>query len=314
MISNFLDRPDTMRKPTLALEYSFGRRTGGLGQGIQKQICNVWELGSLSNSQSLINVPIKSHGLMNFAAIIVLNLQHPDRLWSDLEASLNGLKQGISSYQTSELTEKLKQNAVNRVGMDHPDLSTLELFALPTVIVGGFYDKFQDFGELDSIGNLDFSCWNIVFADPAIKKHVGRCLRSIAHTLGAALIYHSSQHSSLSKTLRDTFSHFGFNSPSKPFRTVATDYNEPLIIWFGQDSWQQIGVGPSNSERIAVTYNKQIPQVESDSVALPADPAKDINFREAVIDELRVQKDEELLRLIKESDIRSKFQSVSMLN
>lgn len=73
IINNFLDRSETI-KPTLALEYSFGRRTGGPGQGLQRNVCNVWELGSLSNSSSLMNVPMKSHGLDNFSAVIVLNL------------------------------------------------------------------------------------------------------------------------------------------------------------------------------------------------------------------------------------------------
>lgn len=113
-------------------------------------------------------------------------------------------------------------------------------------------------------------------------------MRSIAHVIGAALIYYSSQHSALSKTVRDTFNHFGFGSPSQPFRSTVVDYNEPLIIWFGKDSWQSIGVGPTNSERIAITYGEQIPQVNPDSsTILPtSNPAKEADFREAVIDEL----------------------------
>lgn len=130
------------------MEYSFGRRSGGPGQGIQKQICNVWELGSLSNSNSLINIPVKSHGLDNFAAIIVLNLAHPDRLWADLEGSIKGLKQTSSLYamQNAENMTKLQQRATDRIGSDHPDLTTLDIFPFPVVIIGGYYDKFQDFG------------------------------------------------------------------------------------------------------------------------------------------------------------------------
>lgn len=146
IINNFLDRSETL-KPTLALEYSFGRRNGGPGQGLQKQVCNVWELGSLSNSASLMSVPIKSHGFDNFAAIIVLNLLYPDRLWGDLEAALNGLKQTISTYANKEAYDKWQKSAVKRVGANHPDLPTLDLFPFPIVIIGGYYDKFQDFGK-----------------------------------------------------------------------------------------------------------------------------------------------------------------------
>lgn len=133
--------------------------------------------------------------------------------------------------------------------------------------------------------------------------------------IGAALVYYSSQHSALSKTVRDTFNHFGFGSPSKPFRSTVVDYNEPLICWFGQDSWQSIGVGPTNSERIAVTYGEQISQINSDqNDVLPANPTKDADFREAVIDEMRAQKDEELLRWIKDNEFRDKFQAIETSN
>lgn len=146
IINNFLDRSETI-KPTLALEYSFGRRTGGPGQGLQKQVCNVWELGGLSNSSSLMNVPMKSHGLENFSAVIVLNLLYPDRLWGDLEAALNGLKQALDTCASKEEVEMWKKNAAKRVGAHHADLATLDLFPLPIVIIGGGYDKFQDFGK-----------------------------------------------------------------------------------------------------------------------------------------------------------------------
>lgn len=146
IINNFLDRSETT-KPTLALEYSFGRRTGGPGQGIQKQVCNVWELGSLSNSTSLINVPMKSHGLKNFSAVIVLNLLYPDRLWGDLEAALKGLKQTIAAFSNAKHFADMENAATKRIGTEHPDLPTLDPFPFPVVIVGGYYDKFQDFGE-----------------------------------------------------------------------------------------------------------------------------------------------------------------------
>lgn len=101
----------------------------------------------MSNSYSLINIPVKSHGLENFTAIIVLNLAHPDRLWADLEGAIKGLKQTISIYTNAENVANLQQKAVERIGADHPDLSTMDLFPFPVVIIGGCYDKFQDFGE-----------------------------------------------------------------------------------------------------------------------------------------------------------------------
>lgn len=94
-----------------------------------------------------MNVPVKSHGFENFSAIIVLNLLYPDRLWSDLEASLNGLKQTISTCADKDAYENGRKASVRRVGKEHTDLPTLDLFPFPVVIIGGYYDKFQDFGK-----------------------------------------------------------------------------------------------------------------------------------------------------------------------
>lgn len=290
MINKFLDRDEAPR-PTLALEYSFGRRSAP-GHGVQKQVCNVWELGSLSNSNQLIEVPLKSHGLNNFAAVIILDLSQPDNLWTDLEIALHGLKQAFQSIKIDDL-ELLTQQTKNRVGTDHSDLKTLELFSFPIILVGGKYDIFQDL-------------------DPEIKKHICRCLRSISHAIGSSLIFYSSKNSILSKTMRDVLNHFGFGSPANPFRSTITDYNEPLIIPFGADSWEKIGVVPTNSERIGIAYSTQIPQINTSLPDILNDPAKDSGFFEAVIDELRSQKDEELLRLIKETEMRTKFQMISM--
>lgn len=106
--------------------------------------------------------------------------------------------------------------------------------------------------------------------------------------------------------------HCGFGSPSNPFRKTTSDYNGPIIIWHGQDSWKEIGVTPSNSERIGLNYSTHIPQkdIESNDVSINDDPAKDIAFREPAIDELRAQKDEELFRFIRDTEIRSKFETV----
>lgn len=145
IINNFLDREETP-KPTLALEYSFGRRSAS-GQGIRKQVCNVWELGSLSNSHHLIDIPIKSHGLASLHVVIVLDLSVPERLWADLEGSLNGLQQSVAGHATVDVIEHLKKNIRRLIGDDHPDQGTLNVLPFPVLIIGGKYDKFQAFGN-----------------------------------------------------------------------------------------------------------------------------------------------------------------------
>lgn len=149
LINRFLDRDDPA-KPTLALEYSFGRRTTP-GQGVQKQVCNVWELGCLANSNQLVEVPIRSHGIENFYAIIVLDLSEPSHIWVDLEAALNGLREAYkNNCHDSEIVHG-RERTRERVGGDHVDINTLELLPFPCVIVGGKYDIFQDLGNLKII-------------------------------------------------------------------------------------------------------------------------------------------------------------------
>lgn len=157
----------------------------------------------------------------------------------------------------------------------------------------------------------------IYVLDPEIKKHVCRCLRSIAHTIGAALLFVSTRNPAQMRTLRDIFNHFGFGSPALPVRRTDTDYNGPLAVWFGCDSWSQIGVVPSNSERIGMTFSKHIPQTTTQSAPRRdggleqlVNPAEDPAFREASVDELRAQKDEELGRLMADKELRAKFRAV----
>lgn len=138
-----------MPKPTLALEYSYGRRSAA-GQGIHKQVCNVWELGSLTNSHHLIDIPIRSHGIANMNVVIVLDLSLPDRLWADLERALNGLQQSMASaaaINDAEQIDRMKQLRLEQIGTDHSDRGTLDVLPCPVLIIGGKYDKFQDFGE-----------------------------------------------------------------------------------------------------------------------------------------------------------------------
>jgi dynein light intermediate chain 2, cytosolic len=81
-------------------------------------------------------------------------------------------------------------------------------------------------------------------------------------------------------------------------------------IAFGNDSWEKIGVTPSNSERIGITYNAEIPQIGATLVQQQDDPGKDPGFSESIIDSMRAQKDEELVRLLKEYEIRGKFETL----
>lgn len=294
MINNFLDRNEPIRS-TLALEYSFVRRTA-IGQSNQKMVGNLWELGSLANSSQLIEVPIKSHGLENLSVIIMLNLSEPAELLLDLESALNGLKQAISNNYSDAEIQRLKDKIIDQGSQNHPDIKTLEILPCQTVILGGKYDQFENLNS-------------------EIKRNVVKFLRSISHTLGASLIFYSMKIPSQTKIVRDAFNNLAFDSPLNPIRQEKNDFNEPILIKSFSDTWEKIGVMPSNSERIAFQFSTQIQQNKGKKEHKEiSDPCKDVNFSEKVIDDLRALKDEELMRLIKNSDIKIKFDSFNLAN
>ncbi|KAG5676823.1 hypothetical protein PVAND_006630 [Polypedilum vanderplanki] len=302
MINNFLDKNEPLRTtPTLAIEYSYAKRTNSNGQSNQKLIGNIWELGSLANSNQLIDVPIKSHGsLENFSAVIMLNLAEPDKISLDLEAALQGLKNSFSNnFNDSEIRQFREKIIENEAYKNHPDIQTLEIMPCQVVILGGMYDQFENLNS-------------------EIKRHVIKFLRSISHTIGSSLIFYSSKIPSLAKTVRDIMSKLAFNSPLNPIRIQRIDYNEPIMINALSDTWEKIGVMPSNSERISIHYNTQIKQNKKTNdnslKEVVTNPTNDVNFREAIIDDLRAMKDEELLRLIKHSDVKIKFDSFNLTN
>ncbi|XP_055902118.1 cytoplasmic dynein 2 light intermediate chain 1 [Eupeodes corollae] len=289
-INKFFEKEESVR-PTLALEYSYGKRTSS-SQGIQKQIAHIWELGSLDNSEQLIDVPLRSHGANNFAVILFVDLSLPKSLWIDLENAYKGLKNTYTNLlNETELRVHVEKSSERVMGKEHPDLATMDLFPFPLIIVGGKYDLFMDF-------------------DPELKKHVCRCLRSMAHVLGASLLFYSNKMPKLSKTLRDTMSHLGYGSPTQPFRIFNVDYNEPLSVWFGSDSWDRIGSNPISIEQIGWIYCQEVPQTKKSTDTLINDPAKDPGFRESIIDEMREQKNQELAIMIKESQMRGKFETI----
>ncbi|XP_017152823.1 cytoplasmic dynein 2 light intermediate chain 1 [Drosophila miranda] len=294
-INKFFDREEHTTRPTLALEYSFGRR---IGSGRSPQVMNVWELGSLDNADQLLEVPMRTHGLQQLAVFIMVDLSQPQRFWTDLECAYKGLRdtsQELLARMTPELRETLEQRTLERVGQQNKeDLGSLELLPFPVVIVGGKYDVFMAL-------------------DPSLKKAICRCLRSMAHHIGGALLFYSQNVPKLSKVLRDTISHMGFGSPSHPFRSHVTDHNEPLSVWFGTDSWSRIGdTGEQSVERIGATFGVAVPQLqlEKQMQQVPQDPAKDPGFKESLIDEMRAQKNEELATIMRDVLLRGKFESV----
>ena len=127
------------------------------------------------------------------------------------------------------------------------------------------------------------------------------------------------------KKTRDLLNHHAFGTD--PALGVSMDHNKHLIVPPWTDSLQSIvgeGADSANMDVMKHHYTTNFPQSVSlhsnnqndvlvlmclqvdEQTALPADPAKDGNFKEPSIDELRAQKDEDLERYRKDMERRAR--------
>jgi len=300
MILRFLDR-DEPPKPTVALEYTFGRKLKG--HNLAKDVGHIWELGGGAWLSKLIEVPMNPHNLMHTAVVIVLDLSLPNELWTTLEKLIKELKEqiraviGEARQDDQQIKERLRMKAWERVGEDHQDKDMMDPFLLPLVIIGGKYDIFQDF-------------------DSEKRKVICKTLRFVAHTHGAHLQFFSTKQEALSNRARALVSHLLFSTAGG--KSLQVEHNKPLLVPFGADSIQQIGSPPLPDGDIGsisaknplelwkAAYTAFYPQTAQSDPALVEDPAKDAQYAEPAVDDMRRQKDEELERYKRLSERRAK--------
>ncbi|CAB4061193.1 DYNC2LI [Lepeophtheirus salmonis] len=113
MMYRFLDRRESP-KPTLALEYSFCRKSN---QNLVKDVCHIWELG----------------GGTSYTNLLKLNTLIKKSLNTELAKKMGMDYASIKNLNTNE---ELKE---------HPDRSKIDPLPIPLVIIGGKYDEFQNF-------------------------------------------------------------------------------------------------------------------------------------------------------------------------
>ncbi|XP_041352795.1 cytoplasmic dynein 2 light intermediate chain 1-like isoform X2 [Gigantopelta aegis] len=300
MILRFLDR-DEAPKPTVALEYTFGRRAKG--HNIAKDVGHIWELGGGTWLAKLMDIPINPDTIMHTTLIIVLDLSLPNELWFTLESLLTAAKSRIETVIAEmkntmpNMRDKLREKAWERVGSDHPDKNMIDPFLIPLVIVGSKFDIFQDF-------------------DPEKRKVICKTLRFYAHVHGASIQFFSTKIDQLVKKTQVAISHHLFGTNTS--KTLHVEPNKPLIVPFGLDSIQQIGNPPIADQDIGrvhaktplelwkIAYTGYFPQEKTNNPAMVEDPAKDPQFAEPAIDALRAQKDDELERYRRLSERRAK--------
>ncbi|KAH3848343.1 cytoplasmic dynein 2 light intermediate chain 1-like [Dreissena polymorpha] len=299
IILRFLDRNEAP-KPTVALEYTYARRSKG--HNMAKDIGHIWELGGGTWLSKLMDVPLNPDTIDHAAVIICVDLSKPDEIWFTLESLLQSCRTRIDTAITEmkqshpNIRDILQRRAADSFGVDHEDKNMVDLFPVPLIIVGTKYDLFQDM-------------------DSEKRKVICKTLRFIAHSNGATLQFFSIKIEQLVQKVRAVMTNQLFGTT--PSKAIQIEYNKPLMVPAGLDSLQAIGPPPLSDKDIGrVNAKKPIdlwkhcftsyfPQTNTDNPARVEDPSKDPKYAEPAIDTLRVQKDEELERYRRQSERRA---------
>ncbi|XP_014066057.1 cytoplasmic dynein 2 light intermediate chain 1 isoform X3 [Salmo salar] len=261
-----LDR-DEPPKPTLALEYTFGRRARG--HNTPKDIAHLWELGGGTSLSDLVQIPITAQNVRSLSVVLVLDLSKPNALWGTMERLLQTTRTQVEKacskqQRTVESKAGSKQQAQNRPPMvlpkDHPDRELINPFPVPLLIIGSKFDIFQ---------------------------------------------FTSSKSESLMSKTKSLFTQLGFGTEKG--KSMSSDLSKPLLIPAGMDSFSQIGSPPTTDVDIGTLHAKNPldlwkkvfevvfpPENTSDHHRELKDPAKDPQYSEPQIDSMRAQKDTEL--------------------
>ncbi|XP_043324385.1 cytoplasmic dynein 2 light intermediate chain 1 isoform X3 [Cervus canadensis] len=264
IILRCLDR-DEPPKPTLALEYTYGRRAKG--HNTPKDIAHFWELGGGTSLLDLISIPITSDTLRTFSIVLVLDLSKPSDLWPTMENLLQATKLNVDKVimklgkKNSKAASEMRQKMWSNMQKDHPDF------------------------------------------DSEKRKVICKTLRFVAHYYGASLMFTSKSEALLLK-IRGVINQLAFGIDKS--KSICVDQNKPLFITAGLDSLSQIGSPPlpdndigklharSPMELWKKVYEKLFPPKSINTLKDVRDPAQDPQYAESEVDEMRIQKDQEL--------------------
>ncbi|KAG7334235.1 hypothetical protein KOW79_002642 [Hemibagrus wyckioides] len=282
-----IDR-DEAPKPTLALEYTFGRRARA--HNTLKDVAHLWELGGGTSLSDLVQIPITPQNLGTLSLVLVLDLSKPNALWATMEkllqAALNQVEKAFALTKRPGESRPIKQpnqsSALRILPKDHPDRELISPFPVPLLMIGSKFDIFQDF-ESDK------------------RKVICKTLRFLAHYYGASLIFTSSKSETTMSKVKNFFNHLAFGTERGKY--LSTDHSKPLIIPAGMDSLSQIGsvdvdLGALHAktplELWKKVFERFFPQESTNERKELKDPAKDPQYSEPLIDAMRAQKDQEL--------------------
>ncbi|NXP50161.1 DC2L1 protein, partial [Heliornis fulica] len=275
---------DEIPKPTLALEYTFGRRARR--HNTRKDVAHFWELGGGTSLVELTQIPITSNNIRSFAVVLVLDLSKPNELWATMEKLLQVTRNHANKILTKlekknpEVAAEIKQRVRNNLQRDHPDYELVDPFPIPLLIIGSKYDIFHEF-------------------DSETRKIISKTLRFVSHYYGASLVFTGKSEALLLKA-RVFINHLAFGYDKS--KSISVDYNKPLFIPSGLDSLSQIGPPPTSSSDIGrmrvntplelwkKVFEKTFPPENFCDSQDTKDPAQDLQYAEHEVDAMRAQK------------------------
>uniref|UniRef100_G1NCN6 Cytoplasmic dynein 2 light intermediate chain 1 n=1 Tax=Meleagris gallopavo TaxID=9103 RepID=G1NCN6_MELGA len=273
-------------KPTLVLEYTFGRRARR--HNAPKDIAHFWEIGGGTSLLELIRIPITVNNIRSFAVVLVLDLSKPNELWMTMENLLQATRNHVNKILAKlektdpEVAAEIKQKMQNNLQRDHPDYDLVDPFPIPLVIIGSKYDIFHEF-------------------DSEMRKIISRTLRFVSHYYGASLVFTSKSEALLLKA-RALINHLAFGYDRS--KSVSVDHSKPLFIPAGLDSLSQIGPPPTSDSNIGKmrantplelwkkVFEKTFPPKSFSDLQDSKDPAQDSQYAEHEVDVMRAQKNQ----------------------
>ena len=233
LISAFLQprkAVDSNPKATVALEYTYGRRTAT--GGARKDVAHIWELGGGFKMKELVKVPLTMERVPKFVFCIVVDLSRPG---DALEFLLKWMQ--IAKDRVAECMRRMKQEAgkvadgvmlraKRRLGKN-ADLSRVNVCAMPIVVVGTKEDAF-------------------LRHDSAQRRELQRALRYVAHANGASFVSLNHKDSRQLDCFRAILNHYLFQTARPKF--PRPEPTKAVAIMAGTDSYELIGL-PAGAEK-----------------------------------------------------------------
>ncbi|VDM99238.1 unnamed protein product [Thelazia callipaeda] len=295
MVMNFLNRNDEDCRPTIALEYTYGRRN----RGKVKDVAHIWELGGGTVFSNLLGVPLSADNVLKCSLMIVIDLTTPSEMWDTFYTFIDGCRITVENAQqellkTSQQESLVKKREIKlkdeqaclsvKFRASLADSEYVDSFAIPLILIASKYDQFQNF-------------------EPEIRKNVYKFLRFMAHTNGATLATFSTKMENLAIRSRALISNIVFGTTAQ--KMICTDHNKPISVPCGSDCLADIGAPPRFNASSSFTEMRNIrdlwhraflehfPSKNTDS-KVESDPLEDDRFREPEIDEMIFQRTQEL--------------------